>query len=311
MANMAEPGGGKVRRQGRAISWWSRHERLLLPYVFIAPNLVVFLAFMFVPIVFAFYVSLTERSVFGGGQFVGLGNYVDMFGEPQFWQALRNTVVYTAGVVPASMVLGLIAAVLLNRSLPARAFLRSVYFAPVVVSGVAVALIGEWTFNDQYGIVNAVLAKVGIGGVPWLSSPTWAMVALIVTTMWTRIGFCMVLYLASLQSIPETYHDAARVDGATNWSRFRYITLPLLAPTTFLVLIIQVILSFRVFDLVYVMTGGGPGFSTTVLVQYIYEEAFTNQAMGYASAVGVVLYLTLMTFTLIQWRVSKQGEVDQ
>jgi multiple sugar transport system permease protein len=300
----------KTEQRGRG-SWWSRNERILLPYLFITPNLVVFITFMFVPIVFAFYVSLSEWTLIGASQFIGFDNYIAMLGEEQFWQALRNTAVYTAGVVPTSMVIGLAAAVLLNRKLPARTFLRSVYFMPVVISGVAVALIGEWMFNDQYGIFNALLGRLGIGAVTWLSSSTWAMVALIATTMWTRIGFCMVLYLASLQSIPETYYDAARVDGASGWARFRYITLPLLAPTTFLVLIIQVILSFRVFDLVYVMTGGGPGFSTTVLVQYIYEEAFTKQDMGYASAVGVVLYLILMIFTLIQWRVSRQGEAGQ
>jgi multiple sugar transport system permease protein len=301
----------KTEQSGRGGGWWSRNEQRLLPYLFITPNLIVFIAFMFIPIVFALYVSLTQWTLIGASQFIGFDNYVKMLGEGQFWEALRNTAVYTLGVVPTSMVLGLAAAVLLNRKLPARTFLRSVYFMPVVISGVAVALIGEWMFNDQYGIINAVLGKLGIGAVNWLSSSTWAMVALIITTMWTRIGFCMVLYLASLQSIPETYYDAARVDGASGWARFRFITLPLLAPTTFLVLIIQVILSFRVFDLVYVMTGGGPGFSTTVLVQYIYEEAFTNQDMGYASAVGVVLYLILMVFTLIQWRISRQGEAGQ
>jgi multiple sugar transport system permease protein len=308
---MARESGRKPEKSGRGGSWWSRNERRLLPYLFITPNLIVFVAFMFIPIVFALYVSLTQWTLIGASQFIGFDNYVRMFGEGQFWQALRNTAVYTLGVVPTSMVLGLAAAVLLNRKLPARTFLRSVYFMPVVISGVAVALIGEWMFNDQYGIINAVLNKLGLGAVNWLSSSTWAMVALIITTMWTRIGFCMVLYLASLQSIPETYYDAARVDGASGWARFRFITLPLLAPTTFLVLIIQVILSFRVFDLVYVMTGGGPGFSTTVLVQYIYEEAFTNQDMGYASAVGVVLYLILMIFTLIQWRISRQGQAGQ
>jgi multiple sugar transport system permease protein len=144
--------------------------------------------------------------------------------------------------------------------------------------------------------------------VPWLSSSKWAMTSLIIATLWIRLGFNMVVYLAALQSIPTELYDAARVDGAAAWKRFRHITWPLLGPTTFLLVIINIIYSLHVFDLIYVMTGGGPGFSTTVLVQYIYQMAFTEGQMGYASAIGVVLYLLLLVFTVFQWRVTRQGE---
>ena len=294
---------GKERKTG----WWARNERLLVPYIFISPNIIVFAAFMLFPILFAFYMSFHEWSLIGVPQFNGLDNYVRMVHDELFWQSLGHTVVFTAGTVPTSIALGLAAAMLLNRELPARGLLRSVIFLPVIVSGVVTALVAAWIFNDNYGVINSLLKAAGLEPIPWLSSPTWAMPSLIITTLWIRIGFCMVVYLAGLQGIPSEYYDAAQVDGASGWRQFRHITWPLLAPTTFLLLVINVIFSFHVFDLIYVMTGGGPGFSTTVLVQYIYESAFASREMGYASAMGIVLYLLIVVLTVFQWRVSRQG----
>jgi ABC-type sugar transport system permease subunit len=288
--------------------WWNRNQRLLIPYIFIAPNVVVFTVFMFVPILLAFYISLNEWTLIGYPTFVGLGNYLDMLEDSEFLRAFYNTGVYTLGTVPTSIALGLAVAVGLNLKLPGRTLLRSIFFVPVIISLVAVALIAGWIFNDNYGIINAALNAVGIGSVPWLSSSKWAMTSLIIATLWIRLGFNMVVYLAALQSIPTELYDAARVDGASGWRRFRHITWPLLGPTTFLLVIINIIYSLHVFDLIYVMTGGGPGFSTTVLVQYIYQMAFTEGQMGYASAIGVVLYLLLLVFTVFQWRVTRQGE---
>jgi multiple sugar transport system permease protein len=288
--------------------WWNRNQRLLIPYIFIAPNVVVFVVFMFVPILLAFYISLNEWTLIGYPTFVGLGNYLDMLEDSEFLRAFYNTGVYMVGTVPTSIALGLAVAVGLNRKLPGRTLLRSIFFVPVIISLVAVALIAAWIFNDNYGIINAALSAVGIGDVPWLSSARWAMISLIIATLWIRLGFNMVIYLAALQSIPTELYDAARVDGASGWRRFRHITWPLLGPTTFLLVIINIIYSLHVFDLIYVMTGGGPGFSTTVLVQYIYQMAFTEGQMGYASAIGVVLYLLLLVFTVFQWRVTRQSE---
>jgi multiple sugar transport system permease protein len=288
--------------------WWNRNQRLLIPYIFIAPNVVVFAVFMFVPILLAFYISLNEWTLIGTPTFVGLGNYLDMLEDSEFLRAFYNTGVYTLGTVPTSIALGLVVALGLNLKLPGRTLLRSIFFVPVIISLVAVALIASWIFNDNYGIINAALSAVGIGDVPWLSSARWAMISLIIATLWIRLGFNMVIYLAALQSIPTELYDAARVDGASGWRRFRHITWPLLGPTTFLLVIINIIYSLHVFDLIYVMTGGGPGFSTTVLVQYIYQMAFTEGQMGYASAIGVVLYLLLLIFTVFQWRVTRQSE---
>lgn len=292
---------------GKKAGWWARNEKLLMPYIFISPNVIVFAMFMLFPILFAFYMSFHEWSLIGTPQFNGVENYVRMVQDTLFWQSLGHTVVFTAGTVPTSIALGLVAAMLLNRKLPGRALLRSVIFMPVIISGVVTALVAAWIFNDNYGVINAVLEAVGLEPVQWLSSPTWAMPSLIVTTLWIRIGFCMVIYLAGLQGIPSEYYDAAQVDGATGWRQFRHITWPLLIPTTFLLLVINIIFSFHVFDLIYVMTGGGPGFSTTVLVQYIYEAAFASREMGYASAMGVVLYLLIVILTVFQWRMSRQG----
>lgn len=298
----------RAPKRAPSVGWWARNQRRLVPYLFIAPNIIVFTVFVFVPTLFAFYISLNEWSLIGSPSFIGLGNYVEMAQDGEFWRSLLNTLVYTAGTVPTSMALGLVVAIGLNRKLPGRALLRSIFFVPVVISLVAVALIASWIFNDDYGVINNTLAALGFGKVPWLSSPAWAMPSLILTTLWIRLGFNMVIYLAALQAIPVELYQAAKVDGAASWRLFRHITWPLLGPTTLLLLILNVIYSLHVFDLIYVMTGGGPGSSTTVLVQYIYEAAFQNSEMGYASAVGVVLYLMLLVFTVFQWRYTRQGE---
>ena len=301
---------GKSGDQGGGLRhWWLHNQKRLVPYIFIAPNVIVFSVFLFIPIIFAIYISLTKWSLIGGApSFIGIQNYVDMFTSSTFWKATYNTVVYTVGTVPVSIALGLLVAIGLNRKLPGVAFLRGVYFAPFVISTVAVALIGQWMFNDSYGVMNSLLNSVGIGSVPWLSSASWAMPSLIIMTYWIRIGFSMVVYLSALQGIPTDLYDAAKVDGATGWMQFRHITWPLLNPTTFLLVVLNIIYSLYVFDLIYVMTGGGPGFSTTVLVQYLYQQAFEQGNVGFASALGVFLYVLLMLFTLFQWRVTRQGE---
>jgi multiple sugar transport system permease protein len=293
---------------GRAREWWSGKQMRVAPYVFIAPNLLLLTTFMFGPIVAAIVISFHEWNVIGTSQFTGLDNYARLSEDPLFRQALLNTGVYALGTVPTSMALGLGAAVLLNRRLAGRTFFRGVYFAPMVISGVATALIAAWLFNDNYGIINKILQTVGLQPVAWLSTSSGSMTAAIVATVWTRIGLSMVVYLAGLQAIPESLYDAAKFDGATAWQQFRFITLPMLTPTTFLLIVINVIFSFKAFDLVFAMTGGGPGFSTTLLVMYIYKSAFQNSEMGYASAMGVVLYVIVTLFMIVQWRLSKKAE---
>lgn len=277
-------------------------------YAFISPNLVLFSAFSFFPLLYAFYISFHDWSLIGDAEYAGLANYRRLLGDTQFWHALLNTAAYALASVPTTMAGGLLLAVALNRRLPGRVFLRSIYFLPVVVSAVATGIIAAWLFNEHYGVINSLIVRLGGDRIPWLSSPSWALPSLVLATLWVRVGFCMVVYLAALQSIPALYYEAATMDGASPFRQFWKITLPLLRPATFLLLVLSVIHSFQVFDLIYVMTGGGPGFSTTMLVQYIYQSAFTTSEMGYASAIGVVLYAIVLGFTIIQWRMSRQSE---
>lgn len=297
-------GGAASRLRGR----WLVAGNRLTPYLFIAPNLALFSVFVFFPLLYAVYVSTREWGLIDTPRYVGAENYIRLASDPLFWQSLRNTVVYSLATVPTSLAIGLVLALALNRDLLARSFLRSLYFLPVVISSVATAVIAAWLFNDNYGVINMLLRKAGMAPVPFLSSPRWALLSLVMATLWIRIGFCMVVYLAALQSISPTYYDAAEVDGASRLQQFRHITWPLLRPATFLLLILNVIYSFQVFDLIFVMTGGGPGFSTTMIVQYIYQAAFVSSEMGYASAMGIVLFAMILGFTLLQWRVNSRVE---
>jgi multiple sugar transport system permease protein len=292
----------------RRIGWWGRHQRVLVPYMFIAPNLVLFTTFSFLPLLYAAFISFHDWGLISEPDFIGLRNYTRLLHDGLFWKSLAHTLTYAAGTVPTSMALGLALAIALNRRLRGRIVLRSLYFLPIVVSAVAAGTIAAWLFNDNYGVINAILVRIGIGRIAWLSTPQWALPSLVIATLWLRAGFCMVVYMAALQSIPTAYYEAARIDGAGAWQQFRHVTLPLLKPATFLLLILSVIYSFHVFDLIYVMTGGGPGFSTTMLVQYVYRAAFVTSEFGYASAMGLVLYVMILIFTVLQWRFSRQTE---
>jgi multiple sugar transport system permease protein len=283
-------------------------RRLATPYLFISPALALFTVFAFVPLVYSILLSFKEVSLFGPGTWVGADNYARMTHDTVFWSSVRNTVVFTVATVPTSMFLGLLLAVLLNRSMPGLTVLRSVYFLPLVVSGVVVALIMGWIFNGDFGVLNNLLHLAGLPRIRWLTSPNWAMSTLVVAIVWGRIGFCMVIYLAALQAVPAGLIEAASLDGAGRWQQFRFVTFPLLRPTTFMLLVVNVIFSLQVFDVVYVLTGGGPGFSTTVLIQAIFRAAFTQGEMGYASAIGMVLTGVLLIFTLLQWRASRSAE---
>ena len=280
------------------------------PWLFVTPSLLLFGVFAFAPIVVSVVLSFQDVQTFGGGQFVGVENYSDAMSKPLFWESVRNTVVFTLGTVPTSTLLGLLLAILLNRRLPGRGVIRSLYFLPMVVSGVAVSLIFAWMFNTDSGIVNATLSELGLPRVDWLTSPGWAMTTVILAVVWGRIGFCMVVYLAALQNINPSVLEAAQVDGAGRWGAFAGIVWPLLAPTTYMLVVLNIVFSLQAFDVIYVLTGGGPGFSTTVLVQYIFRSAFTDGKMGYASALGVMLVVVLLLLTALRNRLAKNLDED-
>ncbi len=280
----------------------------LTPYVFIGPAALLFAAFSLIPIVIAITLSFQDTQTLGEGQWVGLDNYAQMGSDRLFRTALVNTLVFTLGTVPTAMAAGLALAVALNRPLPGRGVLRAMFFVPMVAAGVVVGVIMSWIFNVDYGVANNALALFGIDRLPWLTSPSMAMLTLIMVVVWTRIGFCMVIYLGALQSIPSELKEAAAIDGAGRWARFRSITVPMLTPTTSILLILNVVFSIQAFDVIYVMTGGGPGFSTTVLIQYVFRSAFQSGEMGYAAALGLVLVGILLVFTLLRQQASKRAE---
>jgi len=276
--------------------------------LFIFPAMTLFTLFAFIPIGLSLLLSFQDAKLFGGGKYIGLQNYQEMAGDTLFWESAKHTLVFSAGTVPTSIVIGLVLAIVLNRKIPGRAVLRSLYFLPFVVSGVVVSLIMAWIFNGDYGFLNNALSAVGLSRQQWLTSPNLAMLTLVLAVIWSRLGFCMVVYLAALQSVPVSLIEAAQLDGASTWQTFRYVTLPILSPTTFLLLVVNVIFSLHAFDVIYVLTGGGPGFSTTVILQYIFQSAFTRGAIGYASAVGVVLTFVLLLLTVVRGQSERAKE---
>ena len=239
--------------------WWSRNQIKVVPYLFIAPNMFVFTLFVFAPIAYAGYMGFFKWNGISHPDFIGTRNYAQIFEDEVFITAFKNNLYYAAMVIPTSMGLGLLVALALNMRLPGRAILRTIYFLPQVVSAIATGTVAAWVFNDSYGIINKLLVEFGFEKQNWLTSPELALETVALSTIWVRLGFCMIVYLAGLQSIPQDYIDAAKVDGASQWQRFRHVTWPLLSSTTFLLLILNAISSFEAFDLVLAMTGGGPG----------------------------------------------------
>jgi multiple sugar transport system permease protein len=233
---------------------------------------------------------------------VGLSNYVRLFTTPLVWQIFGNTLYYTAVIVPVGAALALGLALALNRGLRGIVVLRSLYFLPVISSTVAVSLVWGWLYNQQFGLINYLLSLVGITGPAWLADTTTAMPSIIIMSIWKGLGYNMVIFLAGLQGIPQELYEAAKIDGAGAWARFRYVTWPLVSPTTFFVVVLSTIAAFQVFDQTYVMTAGGPAYSTTTLALFIYQNAFQWFHMGYAAALSYVLFLAVAAVTLIQFR---------
>ncbi|AZI59515.1 sugar ABC transporter permease [Nakamurella antarctica] len=267
------------------------------------------LTFVLVPLVWALVTSLQQTNGFGAGVFVGAANYVQLFTDPLFWRSTLNTVLFTIIVTPASMALGLGIAVLLNSVLPARGVFRSIMIAPMAISGVATALMGLLLFDENSGVLNKVLESVGLPAISWQSGGTAAFASVVLVTLWWRVGFNMLIYLAGMQSISPELYEAAKLDGAGPWHRFRYVTVPLVGPSSFFLLILNVIYSFQVFDIIFVMTGGGPRNATSVLVTYAYDQGFVTRDQGYAAAIGMVLLVVMLIFTAVQWRFNTSRDV--
>lgn len=281
-------------------------KKWLVISFFLLPNFIGFLVFIGIPILTSLGLSFTKWDLLSTPEFIGFDNYKGIIEDTEFWSALKNTLLFIIAYLPTVLIIALGIAMLLNKNMKGRAFFRAAYFIPVVSSWVAVSLIWKWLFNPAYGLVNYFLSWFGFVGPDWLQDPQWAMIAIVLTSVWKDTGFVMVLFLAGLQNISETYYEAAEIDGASPIKKFLHITIPLLTPTTFFILIISLINSFQVFDQVMIMTEGGPAGSTTVLVQKIYNHAFRYFEMGYASAVSWVLFFIIFIVTLIQNRLQKR-----
>jgi ABC-type sugar transport system permease subunit/ABC-type glycerol-3-phosphate transport system substrate-binding protein len=285
---------GRAKRKERRIS------RTAL--AFLAPSLIHLIVFIFTPIAFAAYLSVHRWDIVVPDQpFIGLNNFSEMLTDPSFWDALKNTIVYSLNV-PLGMIVSLAVALLMHKRLKWVGFLRTLYFLPSVTSFVAIALVWMWIYHPSFGMANFLLQLVGLPPLQWLNSAQTAMISLIIFSIWLGIGYQMVIFLAGLQGIPEELYEAARIDGASSWQRFWRITLPLLKPTTFFILVTSLIGSFQVFTSVYVMTAGGPIRSTDVIVYHIYQAAWEQLRMGYASAMSWVLFIIIMIATWIQFK---------
>lgn len=284
-----------------------RGQRNLEGWLFIGPVIFGILAFQFIPILVSVYASLTDWDGLNPPEFVGIENYSKLVMEDNFFrETLANTIYFTAGHIPLTIVLALSLALLCNRPSPGIALFRTAYFIPSVSSVVAVSVVWFWIYQPQNGVLNGLLAQIGIEGPAWLSSTTWAMPAVILVSVWQGIGYPMVILLAGLQAIPPNLYEAARIDGASSVNQFWKITIPLLTPTLFFLLITQFITSFQVFGIIFVMTQGGPANATSVYIYYLYQNAFAFGRMGYASAMAWILFAMIATFTFVQWKLQKR-----
>lgn len=277
--------------------------------LFVLPGFSALLLFVIGPILASLVLTVFEWDLLTDPKFVGIDNLTRLVADEAFWSALWHTLYYIAGYVPLVMIAALGVALVLNTRMPALGMIRTAFFLPVVSSWVAVALLWTWMFNPRYGLINYGLSFLGVNGPDWLYDRTWAMPAIILTSVWKDLGFVMVVFLAGLQTIPRDYYEAASLDGANCWEQLRSITLPLLAPTTFFVAVISIIQSFQVFTQVWIMTEGGPAGATTVLVERIVKHAFSYGEMGYAATISWVLCLIVFSVTILQHRLQRWSSV--
>ncbi|WP_418804812.1 carbohydrate ABC transporter permease [Phascolarctobacterium sp.] len=287
----------------------SKREKLGY-YLFLAPAFLVFLVFIFIPMIASFVLSFFSYSMttIKEPEFVGLKNFITLFQTPVFRTAMKNTVVYTAFTVPTTMACGLCIALLINSRLVRRKnFYKVCYYIPYVSSMVAVAIVFSLVFNSSpNGIMNQILGKLGIAPVGWLSNDKWAMFVVVLLSVWKELGYVMVIYTGGLLSISQDIYEAVSLDPISSWKKLIYITLPMLRPTTLFLLVVETIGSFQVFTPVQIMTNGGPGYSTTTIVTYLYQKGFQEYKMGMASAIAVIMFVILLFLSILQNKATSQ-----
>jgi multiple sugar transport system permease protein len=297
MENTRNKSGNKLRRKNTLTAW-----------SFIAPNFIGFAIFTLIPVIFSFILAFMQWDSFSAPKFVGIDNFTKMIHDDTFWISLKNTLYYTIGVVPLTLICSLFLAILLNKKIRGMKFFRTAFFFPYVTSLVAIAVVWNMLFHPTMGPINQVLRLIISNPPGWTSSSDWALFAIVIVSVWRGMGYYMILYLAGLQSVPKELYEAASMDGAGKVRQFWNVTLPSLRPTTFFVTIMLVINCFKVFDLIQVMTDGGPGRATNVLVYEIYNEAFKKFNFGYASAIALVLFVIVIVVTVVQFKWNQRME---
>jgi multiple sugar transport system permease protein len=281
-------------------------------WAFVTPALALIGVFFFLPVLGGLLLSFTDFDIYAIGRpdtarFVGLGNYAQVLANPLFWKALGNTFFFVLVGGPLSALTSLVAAMLVSaKGVRFPALFRSIFFMPVVTTLVAVAIVWRYLYHPQYGLLNWLLARVGVGAVDWLGDPHWAMPAIILMAVWKNFGYNMLIFIAGLQSIPEDLYEAAQLDGASPWRRFLHVTLPGLAPTFLFVGVMTMLGNFQLFSEPYVMTQGGPLRATTTVVLLMYEEGFRWWRMGMAAAIAFLLFVIMMLGTVLQMRLQRE-----
>jgi multiple sugar transport system permease protein len=281
----------------------ARRDESLTGWAFAAPFAVLFVLFLVVPAGYGLYLSFTGETLTGAnGDLVGFANYAEALGDPDMWRSFGNTVWFTVLSTIPLVVLSLAFALLVNLGLPGRWLWRLSFFLPYLLASTVVVLFWAWMYNPKLGLFNGVLAEFGIAPIAWLQDPNVAMISVVLTTLWWTIGFNFLLYLAALQNIPEQQFEAAAIDGAGKWRQLFSIVIPQLAPTTALILTLQVLASLKVFDQIYMLTNGGPAGSTRPIVQYIYEAGFTGYRFGYSSAISYLFFAIIVLISIAQYK---------
>lgn len=275
---------------------------------FLAPAIIGLGVFTIYPLLESLHISFTSWDLFSDKIFVGLKNYIDFFHDATGRKVFWNTVVFTLLAVPIQIVISFFLAVALNQKIRGIRFFRGAYFLPTIASMVSISIVWQWLFNTDFGIINYVIKLLGGTAVPWLTSPSYSLWTIIIVSCWKGMGYNMMIFLAGLQGVPATYYEAAEMDGCTGLSRLLRIVVPLIKPTTLYVSITCVINSMQVFDQVMIITGGGPARSSSVLVQYLYENAFDYYKMGYASAIGWVMAIFIFLLSILQFRAMSSSD---
>lgn len=282
----------------------------LTGYLFVLPFLIAYALFLVWPVILGLRMSFFDWSLVGTGtrDFLGLANFTELFGDPDFWASLWHTILFTLLSTPPLVLLALGLALLANRAVPARWFFRLAFFAPYVLPVSVVALIWVWLYQPGFGLINSYLVSLGLPEVDWLAGENVAMISVVIATVWWTIGFNFVLYLAGLQEIPEELYEAAALDGADGFAQTRYITIPLLSRTTFLIVVLQILASLFVFDQIYIMnTSGGLNYTATrPIIQYVYEQGFTQYRVGFAAAMSYVFFVIILVFNIVQFVLTRR-----